>query len=53
MELKEQINKDKQEKNFLFSKGILYFNKRTERLVFFILTIIMLSLGLLVKLGMF
>ena len=36
---------------FFHSKGITYFNKKTERTFFFILTIIMLLWGILTKLG--
>ena len=38
-------------KAFFHSKGITYFDKKKEREFFFILTLIMLCLGLLVKFG--
>jgi len=37
----------------LHRKGVTYFDKDTERKIFFILTLIMLILGILVKLGVF
>ncbi|MCF8083787.1 MAG: hypothetical protein K9M96_11875 [Deltaproteobacteria bacterium] len=33
------------------SKGVMYFNKDTERGIFFILTIIMLVWGVVAKIG--
>lgn len=45
-------NKDTgSKKGFFHSKGITYFDKKTERTIFFILTIIMLLWGILTKLG--
>jgi hypothetical protein len=41
----------KQKKRLLHSKGVTYFDKKTERTVFFILTIIMLVWGIFAKLG--
>ena len=38
-------------KTFFHSKGITYFNKKTERTFFFILTVIMLLWGILTRLG--
>jgi hypothetical protein len=52
MELKEERQCKKQAKVFRYSNGVLYFSKRIERAVFFLLTIMMLGLGLLVKLGL-
>ena len=40
-----------QKRTFLFSKGITYFDKKTERTFFFILTIVMLVWGVLAKFG--
>jgi hypothetical protein len=40
-------------KVFLHSKGITYFDKKTERGFFFVLTLIMLCLGILVRVGVF
>lgn len=51
MESKDRNVNEETKKPFFYSKGILYYSRRTERSVFFILTIIMLALGLLVKLG--
>jgi hypothetical protein len=36
-------------KAFFFSKGVTYFTRKTERHLFFILTLIMLIWGILVK----
>jgi len=38
-------------KALFHSKGITYFSKKTERTIFFILTILMLLWGVLTKLG--
>ena len=38
-------------KKFYHAKGITYFNKKTERLFFFVLTLLMLLWGLLAKFG--
>ena len=38
-------------KKVLHSKGVTYFNKDTERAVFFILTLIMLVWGIVAKFG--
>jgi len=45
--------RDKKEtkKSFFHSKGVTYFDKKTERTIFFILTIIMLVWGIFVKCG--
>jgi len=40
-------------KKVLHRNGVTYFDKDTERKIFFILTVIMLVLGILVKLGVF
>ena len=50
----ERIAEDKatrQKKALFHSKGVIYFDKKTERTFFFILTAIMLVWGILVKLG--
>lgn len=48
----QEINEDrKQKKRLFYSKGVTYFDKKTERTFFFILTIIMLLWGIFVKLG--
>ncbi len=50
----ERIDEDKavnQKKALFYSKGVTYFNKKTERYFFFILTIIMLVWGIFAKFG--
>ena len=50
----EELNDDRAEKKTLFySKGVTYFDKKTERALFFILTIIMLIWGIFTRFGMF
>jgi len=49
---KNKMNEDG-EYHFFYCDGILYFSRKTERLVFFVLTMIMLGLGILTKLGLF
>ncbi|MGD2125481.1 MAG: hypothetical protein PVG99_05335 [Desulfobacteraceae bacterium] len=45
-------NDDRQaRRRFYQSKGVTHFDKQTERGFFFILTLIMLGWGILVKLG--
>jgi hypothetical protein len=39
------------EKTFHQEKGITYFSKRTERTLFFVLTLLMLAWGILEMLG--
>ena len=34
-------------------KGVTYFDRKTERKIFFVLTVIMLLVGLFSKLGLF
>ena len=46
----EEIKTDKKKK-FFHSKGITYFNRKTERTFFFILTILMLLWGIYIMLG--
>jgi len=48
----ERVN-DSQEpkKAFFYSDGITYFDKKTERTIFFALTIIMLVWGIFAKFG--
>lgn len=53
MEPKDRIYDETNKKFFYYSDGILYFSKRAERVFFFILTLIMLGLGFLGKLGVF
>ena len=50
----EKIDEEKavtQKKTLFYSKGVTYFNKKTERTFFFILTIIMLIWGVFTKFG--
>jgi hypothetical protein len=49
-------NKEKavrQKKILLHSNGVTYFDKKTERAFFFIMTLVMLCLGILVRFGAF
>ena len=39
------------EKRLFHSEGVTYFNKQTERKIFFILTLIMLGWGVFAKFG--
>jgi hypothetical protein len=41
-----------QKKAFFHSEGVTYFDKKTERTIFFVLTILMLIWGIFTKLGM-
>lgn len=45
------MQKDK--KVTLYKNGKLYYKKETERRLFFVLTMIMLGLGILSKIGLF
>jgi len=47
-ELKDDKNR---KKAFFYSKGVTYFTKRTERTLFFIMTLIMLFWGILANFG--
>jgi hypothetical protein len=47
----ERKNDTRQKKSLSHAKGITCFDKKTERAFFFILTVIMLIWGILVKLG--
>ena len=38
-------------KRIVFKEGVTYFGKDTERAFFFVLTVLMLGLGLLYKFG--
>ena len=42
-----------EKKAFYHADGVTYFDKKTERAIFFVLTVIMLVCGILAKLGMF
>ena len=44
---------DKEKKLLLYEEGKFYFSKQLERKFYFGLTIIMLSLGILAKVGLF
>ena len=48
----EELNEDNgKKKAFFYSKGVTFFTKKRERSLFFILTLIMLIWGILVKFG--
>jgi len=48
----EELNEDQNKKKaFFYSKGVTYFTKKTERALFFILTLIMLLWGIFTKFG--
>ena len=49
--IEQTIVTNPKKKTFFHSKGVTYFNKKTERNIFFILTIAMLVWGLFTKLG--
>ncbi|MBW1779768.1 MAG: hypothetical protein JRL30_03420 [Deltaproteobacteria bacterium] len=51
--MKGQKNNMDQKKAFFYSKGVTYFDKKTERALFFILTLIMLTWGIFTKFGLF
>ena len=36
-----------------YEKGVTYFDRKTERKIFFVLTVVMLLVGLFSKLGLF
>jgi len=40
-------------KTLFHTKGVTYFTGQTERKIFFVLTLIMLGLGVFVKIGLF
>jgi len=49
-----ELNEDNDErKAFFYSKGVTYFTRKTERTLFFILTLIMLGWGVFAKFGLF
>jgi hypothetical protein len=49
--IEQTIVTNPKKKTFFHSKGVTYFNKKTERAIFFILTIAMLVWGIFTKLG--
>ena len=51
IEVTSKKKEDKEKKPFFHSRGITYFDKKAERNLFFILTIVMLILGILYKTG--
>ncbi len=53
MEKRSYNNMDKQKKPLFYEKGKFYFTSQLERKFYFGLTIIMLSLGILAKAGLF
>ena len=44
---------EEKKKTLHHSGGVTYFDKQTERSFFFILTMVMLALGVLAKFGLF
>lgn len=40
-------------KGLVHAKGVTFFDRKTERKIFFVLTLVMLLLGVLAKLGLF
>ena len=53
MEIKDEKHDGEPRKAFAYVDGKLRFSKKTERNIFFVLTLIMLSWGALVKLSEF
>ena len=49
--IEQAIVTNPKKKTFFHSKGVTYFDKKTERNIFFILTIAMLVWGIFTKLG--
>lgn len=52
----ENLNQKKiidPKKSLFHSRGVTYFDRKTERKIFFVLTLTMLLLGVLAKLGLF
>ena len=48
----QELNEDKPgQKVFFYSKGVTFFTKKTERTLFFIMTLIMLFWSILAKFG--
>ena len=46
-------NKAKKRRALFHSKGVTYFDKKTERTLFFILTLVFLLWGVIEKIGLF
>ena len=51
--MQERNGDNGKKKAFFYSKGVTYFTKKTERTLFFILTLIMLIWGIFSKFGIF
>jgi len=51
--MEERPGMSDEKKAFYHADGVTYFDKKTERAIFFVLTVIMLVCGILAKLGMF
>ncbi len=45
----ENKNITQRKKSFFYKNGKMYFSKKTERKIFFLLTIVMLILGIFAK----
>jgi hypothetical protein len=53
MENSDQEKIIEPKKGLFHANGVTYFDRKTERKVFFVITLIMLLLGVLAKLGLF
>jgi len=53
MEHGHHEKKIERKKGLVHAKGVTFFDRKTERKIFFVLTLIMLLLGILAKLGLF
>ncbi|MCD6305166.1 MAG: hypothetical protein J7M32_02620 [Deltaproteobacteria bacterium] len=51
--MEAQNDRKVQKKAFFHAEGVTYFDKSTERTIFFVLTVIMLVCGVFAKLGIF
>ena len=53
METRRREDACKADKVLVYKNGKIHFSKKTERKLFFVMTLIMLLLGILVKLELF
>ncbi len=51
--MREDDKMENLKKTFCHRDGVTYFDKKTERTIFFVLTLAMLAWGVLTKLGVF
>ena len=49
--MEKLTDNQQQKKAFFHSEGMTYFDKKTERTIFFILTVLMLIWGIFAKFG--